>query len=143
VAQVLGYRAGDRIVVSHGAGEVSFMPHEQHPFRIAGVLERTGTPADRTVHVTLHGLAAVHESAAEDEDPIAAALRQSADGASDPPASTAFLVGLHSRAAALAVQRSVNEYPGEPLTAILPAVALQEVWEITGAVERTLFAVSA
>lgn len=143
VAQVLGYRAGDRIVVSHGAGEVSFMPHEQHPFRIAGVLERTGTPADRTVHVTLHGLAAVHESAAEDEDPIAAALRQSADGASDPPAITAFLVGLHSRAAALAVQRAVNEYPGEPLTAILPAVALQEVWEITGAVERTLFAVSA
>lgn len=143
VAQALGYRAGDRIVISHGAGEVSFLPHEQHPFRIAGVLERTGTPVDRTVHVTLQGLAAVHESAAEEEDPIAAALRQSADGAADPPAITAFLVGLHSRAAALAVQRAVNEYPGEPLTAILPGVALQEVWEITGAVERTLFAVSA
>ena len=41
------------------------------------------------------------------------------------------------------MQRSVNEYPGEPLTAILPGATLQEVWEIVGAVEKTLLAVSA
>ncbi len=35
---------------------------------------------------------------------------------------TAFLVGLKSRGAALSMQRMVNEYPGEPLTAILPGV---------------------
>ena len=45
---------------------------------------------------------------------------------------TAFLVGLKSRSAALSMQRSVNEYPGEPLTAILPGATLQEVWEIVG-----------
>jgi putative ABC transport system permease protein len=37
----------------------------------------------------------------------------------------------------------VNEYNGEPLTAILPAVALQELWGIIGVVEKTLLAVSA
>jgi len=145
VAGTLGYKAGDRIVIAHGAGEVSFMQHEQHPFTVAGVLERTGTPADRTVHVSLQGLDAVHAEAAIDEDPIAAALREDPDGATapEPRAITAFLVGLKSRSAALGVQRLANEYAGEPLTAILPGVALQEVWEITGAVERTLFAVSA
>jgi putative ABC transport system permease protein len=41
------------------------------------------------------------------------------------------------------MQRKVNEYAGEPLTAVLPGLALQEIWEITGAAERALFAVSA
>jgi putative ABC transport system permease protein len=144
VASVLRYKAGDSIVIAHGAGEVSFMQHDQHPFTVAGVLERTGTPADRTVHVSLQGLDAVHAEPALDDDPIAAALRDdSPSAASDPRAITAFLVGLKSRSAALGVQRLANEYAGEPLTAILPGVALQEVWEITGAVEKTLFAVSA
>ncbi len=56
---------------------------------------------------------------------------------------SAFLVGLKSRAAALSVQRFINEYEGEPLTAILPGVALQEVWVVVGAAEGTLRAVSA
>lgn len=144
VARALGYEAGARIVIAHGAGEVSFMQHEQHPFTIVGVLDRTGTPADRTVHVSLRGLDSVHaEGSAEVEDPIAAALRDSYDPDQAPQAITAFLVGLESRGGALGMQRFVNEYGAEPLTAILPGVALQEVWEITGTVERALFAVSA
>lgn len=143
VAQALRYKEGDRIVIAHGAGEVSFAEHDRHPFAISGVLARTGTPIDRTVHVSLQGLDAVHDEAGADEDPIAAALRDDRDGAHPPKAITAFLVGLKSRPAALGFQRAVNEYAGEPLTAILPGVALQEVWEITGAVEKTLLAVSA
>jgi putative ABC transport system permease protein len=144
VAQALRYKAGDAIVIAHGAGEVSFLQHERHPFTITGVLARTGTPADRTVHVSLQGLDAVHDEGAVEEDPIAAALREDAVGQGHPPkAISAFLVGLKSRPAALGFQRSVNEYAGEPLTAILPGVALQEVWEITAAVERTLLGVSA
>lgn len=143
VAEALRYKAGDRIVIAHGAGEVSFMQHDQHPFVIAGVLERTGTPADRTVHVSLQGLDAVHAEAA-DEDPIAAVLSPAPSTAGRPPqAITAFLVGLNTRSAALGAQRSVNEFTGEPLTAIMPGVALQEVWEITAAAEKTLIAVSA
>jgi putative ABC transport system permease protein len=141
VAKSLHYRVGDSIVIAHGAGEVSFALHDQHPFRVAGVLARTGTPVDRTVHVSLAGLDAVHEDVATGGDPLAAIIggRHQEDA---PRAITAFLVGLKSRGAALSVQRAVNEYTGEPLTAALPGVALQEVWEITGAVERSLFAIS-
>jgi putative ABC transport system permease protein len=85
------------------------------------------------------------EALADAEDPFAAALqaRDGAAGGHTPRAITALLVGLRSRPAALGLQRAVNEYAGEPLTAILPAATLQEVWEITGGAERALFAVSA
>ena len=150
VAVKRGYKSGDSIVIAHGAGDVSFSLHEDHPFRVAGVLERTGTPVDRTVHVTLGGMDAVHAEAAEDAfDPLAAAVRGSADEhehraeIKTDRGITAFLVGLKSRGAALSMQRLVNEYSGEPLTAILPGATLLEVWEIVGAAEKTLFAVSA
>jgi putative ABC transport system permease protein len=150
VAEALGYKPGNSIVIAHGAGEVSFSLHEDHPFRVVGVLKRSGTPVDRTVHVTLEGMDAVHAKAAEDAfDPLAAAARAGADEhehdaeTKTQRAITAFLVGLKSRGAALSVQRLVNEYSGEPLTAILPGATLLEVWEIVGAAEKTLFAVSA
>ncbi|MBC8008032.1 MAG: ABC transporter permease, partial [Prolixibacteraceae bacterium] len=149
VAHALKYKPGDSIVIAHGAGDVSFSLHEQHPFKVAGVLARTGTPVDRTLHVSLEGLDAVHDDGAEAlaADPLAAIIGedrgQRANKPSTSRAITAFLVGLKSRAAALSMQRAVNEYGGEPLTAVMPGMALQEVWEITGAVEKTLFAISA
>ena len=148
VAQALHYQTGDAIVIAHGAGDVSFLLHEQHPFVVNGILARTGTPVDRTVHISLGGLDAVHDAGAEHGvDPLAAILggeRHTGESSARPPqAITAFLVGLKSRAAALSTQRAVNEYGAEPLTAVLPGLALQELWEITGAVEKTLLAVSA
>jgi putative ABC transport system permease protein len=148
VAEALGYRLGASIVIAHGAGDVSFSLHEDRPFHVVGVLARTGTPVDRTVHVTLEGLDLIHAPGQEaaDQDPLAAALRERTQQEAQAPAQTrsisAFLLGLKSRGAALSVQRLVNEYAGEPLTAILPGATLQEVWEIVGAAERTLMAVS-
>jgi len=150
VAEALRYKPGDSIVIAHGAGDVSFSLHEDHPFQVTGVLARTGTPVDRTVHVTLEGMDAVHADLDEGaHDPLAAAARAGADEHDQHAekkterAITAFLVGLKSRGAALSMQRLINEYSGEPLTAILPGATLLEVWEIVGAAEKTLFAVSA
>lgn len=142
VAQRLRYRTGSAIVIAHGAGDVSFVLHDDRPLRVAGILARTGTPVDRGVFVPLEALDAVHAAAnvQAESDPLAAALKQRDGNAGG--SLTAVLVGLKSRGAALAAQRSIGEYAGEPLTAILPGVTLQEVWEITGVVERTLFAVS-
>jgi len=154
VARALGYEVGQSIVIAHGTGEVSFSLHKDQPFRVTGILAPTGTPVDRTVHVRLEGLDAVHAEHNEAADPLAAALHAAEndgrhDAASDsradaPPRRTisAFLIGLKSRSAALSMQRFVNEYAPEPLTAILPGPTLQEVWEIVGAAEKTLLAVS-
>ena len=60
VADRLGYRPGQSIVIAHGAGEVSFALHDDKPFRVVGILARTGTPVDQTVHVSLEGIEAIH-----------------------------------------------------------------------------------
>ena len=70
VAAKLGYQVGGDIVVAHGAGDVSFITHDSNPFRITGILARTGTPVDRTVFVNLSGIDAIHAgmNPADDHD---------------------------------------------------------------------------
>ena len=147
VAVKLGYRTGVDLVVAHGSGDVSFVNHESHPFRVVGILERTGTPVDRTVFVDLSGIKAIHAemNAVEhhDHDPLAVHAGNDAHHADEPATITAFYIGLKSRSASLSVQRMINEYKSEPLTAVLPAVALQQLWNIIGVVEKTLLTVSA
>jgi len=75
VADVLGYSVGSSIVVSHGSGDVSFLQHDQHPFNVTGIFQRTGTPVDRTVHVNLTGIDAIHADSkmaeSHNHDPLA------------------------------------------------------------------------
>ena len=60
VAEALGYKVGDKIIVAHGVGIISFIEHEDKPFRVSGILAKTGTPIDRTVHVSLEAIEAIH-----------------------------------------------------------------------------------
>ncbi len=147
VARTLGYIIGSGLVLAHGGGDVSFSLHTDQPFRVSGILAATGTPVDRTVHVSLDAIDALHAPvrAAAEVDPLAAALH----AADAPPAAreadrtiTAVLVGLRSRAAALSVQRSVNTFAPEPLTAILPGATLAELWGLVAVAEQALRAVS-
>ena len=144
VARALDYHTGDPIVIAHGAGEISFIEHKDKPFEVVGILKSTGTPVDQTVHVLLEGMEAIHvdwhEGAPIPGQSISPDRVLGMDLA--PDAITAFLVGLKSRVAVFDVQRSVNEYSQEPLSAILPAVALQELWDLIGVAEKALLAVS-
>ncbi len=56
---------------------------------------------------------------------------------------TSAMIGLKRRADVFRMQRFVNEFRGEPLLAVMPGVALDELWQTIGMVERALFAVSA
>ena len=67
VATTLGYRIGQEIVVSHGIGDVSFEHHDDAPLRVVGVLAHTGTPVDRTVHVSLAAITRMHDEGGHDE----------------------------------------------------------------------------
>ena len=143
VATTLGYEVGDPIVVAHGLA--SFSEHENQPFRISGILEKTGTPVDRTVVVSLEAIEAVHvdwQSGAQipGQATPSDVIRQMD---LEPQAVTAALIGVKSRLQVFGLQRSINEYPQEPLLAILPGVALQELWQIVGIAETALIAVSA
>jgi len=61
----------------------------------------------------------------------------------EPKSITAALIGMKSRIAAFRFQRAVNEYKAEPLSAILPGVALTRLWSLVGVAERALSAISA
>lgn len=144
VAEALGYGLGDDIVIAHGAGDVSFARHADKPFRVVGILARTGTPVDRTVHVSLEAIEAIHADW-EGGAPIpgrSVSAEQTLGMDLTPKAITAGLVGLKSRVATFQVQRFVNDYPKEPLLAILPAVALGELWGLIGVAEGALLVVS-
>ncbi len=144
VAEALGYGLGEEIVIAHGAGKVSFTLHDDKPFRVVGILDKTGTPVDRTVHVSLEGIEAIHIDW-QGGAPLPG-LKLSAEQARQldltPKAITAFLVGLESKISAFRVQRFINEYRQEPLLAILPGVALQELWDLMSVAEQALLAVS-
>lgn len=144
VAKALGYKVGDPIVVAHGLGSVSFVEHEDKPFRVVGILEKTGTPVDRTVHVSLEGIEAIHVDwqtgmPMPGENITADEVRQMD---LTPKSITAALVGLKSKLATFQLQRAINEYRQEPLSAIMPGAALQELWSLVGTAETALAVVS-
>jgi putative ABC transport system permease protein len=145
VADALGYRVGQQITLAHGSGELDVSDHADKPFTVVGVLARTGTPVDRTVHIGLEAMEAIHlewvGGAPMPGLKIPAEQVRKFDLA--PKAVTAVLVGLKNRAAVFAVQRWVSTYGGEPLMAILPGVALDELWRVVGVGENALLLMSA
>ena len=145
VADALGYQLGEAIVIAHGASDVSFTRHEDKPFKVVGILKRTGTPVDRTVHVSLAAIEAIHidwQSGAPIPG-LSISAEQARHRELIPKTITAALVGLKSKIATFRVQRFVNDYAEEPLTAVLPGVALGELWGIIGIAENALLIVSA
>ena len=135
VAASLGYNVGDSIVVSHGLGDVSFVSHDDNPFTVSGILARTGTPVDRSVHVSLEGIDLMHGIDVPDSSVTGVAY--------EPQDITAALVGLKSRVAIFSLQRFINESEKEALMAVIPGVALQQLWGLIGVAETALFGVSA
>jgi len=147
VADALGYRMGQRITLSHGLASVGgdlSAEHADKPFTVVGVLARTGTPVDRTVHVSLQAIEAIHLDWAGGAPlpgmKIAPEFARKFD--LEPKQATAALVGLKSRVAVFNVQRFASDYAAEPLLAVLPGVALDELWAAVGLGEKALLAIS-
>jgi len=145
VAERLGYRLGDKLTLSHGGGGMPGAEHADKPFGVVGVLQRTGTPVDRTLHISLQAMEAIHldwvAGVPLPGQKISAEQARAAD--LEPKQVTAALLGLKNRAAVFAVQRAVADFEAEPLMAVLPGVALDELWDVVGAGERALLAMSA
>ena len=143
VAKQLGYKIGSEIIIAHGISDVGFSRHDNLPFKVVGILAPTGTPVDKTVHVSLEAIEAIHvgwESGARLGPTPSAADLKARDF--QPKQITAMLVGLKSRIQTFALQRQINTYPKEPLSAIMPGVALHELWGMMSVAEQALMAVS-
>ncbi len=145
VAERLGYQLGDSVVLAHGISRVSLVQHDDKPFTVTGILQRTGTPVDRTLHISLAGMEAIHLDW-QHGMPARGAARLTAEQVQQmdltPRSITAALLGLNSKVASFSVQRAINQWPDEPLQAIIPGVALQELWGLMSSAEQALFIIS-
>jgi putative ABC transport system permease protein len=142
VAQQLGYKTGDAIVVTHGVTSgKGVIEHTDKPFRVVGVLQKTSTPIDRALYITLEGMEAMHIDWQDGAPPR--------PGATIPVAQirkediqikqiTAFLLRTKSRFETLRLQREINTFADEPLMTIIPGVALSELWRSIGYAEDGL-----
>ncbi|MCD8513680.1 MAG: ABC transporter permease [Nitrincola sp.] len=113
-------------------------------FQVSGILRPTGTAIDRNLFISLAAWEAIHiDWRAGTRIP---GMNVSADEAREmdltPTQITAFLLGLESRISTFHLQRAINNFRAEPLQAILPGVALQELWQVMSIAERTLMIIS-
>lgn len=133
VADTLQYKLGDKIVISHGMGATSFTHHDTSPFVIRGILAPTGTPVDKTVHIRLRALEAIHLS----PNKLTAVIANH-DLAPQPDNITSVMLGLTNKFATFTLQRNINNYPDDRLMAILPGVAMADLWSLMSTVENLL-----
>ena len=145
VADALSYRLGSKLMLTHGAGGLPGAEHADKPFTVVGILKRTGTPVDRTVHISLESMEAIHIDwvGGAPMRGVSIAPEQARKFDLTPKVVTAALVGLKGRAAVFNVQRFVADYAEEPLMAVLPGVALDELWDVVGVGEKALIGMSA
>ena len=174
VARTLGLKLGQKIVLSHGHTEDGdgFEKHEEHPFSIAGILRTTGTPVDKSVYVSLVGMAEIHrdlitqektaheEHASEkehyhddDEDQAQGhsddhghdhenSSFKTSDGKIAVTAVSGFFLGARNRMESLNLQRTLNTWQGDALLAVLPGMAMAELWKNLAIFENALSIVS-
>ena len=146
IAKVLKYKVGDEIILAHGTGPVKLnKEHGNTPFRISGILSKSGTPSDRAVLVSMEAIEAIHvgwETGNFQKDNVKQSPENLRKMKLHPKAATALYVGLKSRMQTFSLQRWINSYPEEAITGVLPGVAFGQLWALIGNVETVLLIIS-
>ncbi|PPR61099.1 MAG: hypothetical protein CFH08_02287 [Alphaproteobacteria bacterium MarineAlpha3_Bin7] len=146
IAKVLKYKVGDEIILAHGTGPVKLnKEHGNTPFRISGILSKSGTPSDRAVLVSMEAIEAIHvgwETGNFQKDSVQQSPENLRKMKLHPKAATALYVGLKSRMQTFSLQRWINSYPEEAITGVLPGVAFGQLWALIGNVETVLLIIS-
>lgn len=154
VARTLGYQLGDSLTLAHGLVSTHFNQHNKQ-FMVTGILKPTGTPVDKTLHVSLQGLDALHLPPAEQplKNNANTHLYQSQQDQQSSPKKhdeqqlnpsykgqsiTAVLLGLKSKLMIFSMQRQLNTNISEPLLAIIPGVVLSDFWQTLAVVEKAM-----
>ena len=143
IAKQLKYNIGDKIILSHGIHKQSLQQHDEYPFQIVGILKPTGTPVDRTVHIQLEGMEVIHVGWQNGVQVFKNKIsKEFLNSGVEPKSITAIFVGLKSKLATFSFQRTINNFADEPLLAILPGVALSELWQMMSLLEKSLLLVA-
>jgi putative ABC transport system permease protein len=153
VANSKKLKLNDTFALTHGYKAIEETVHTDHPFKLVGILKPTGTPLDRSVLISLEAFEALHigwgiglRPSAFDAKPD---LQKDLPSVAElkPSELTAVWVGLHSRATVFSARKAIESLrlnsTSVPLMAVLPGVALDELWQIVRVVENALIVMGA
>ena len=138
VARKLNYQVGQKVIIDHGVThDVGMIHHDNHPFVVVGTLLPTGTIIDQSLFVTLESLAEMHEKGVHEDE------SHNEDSHDDPnhiehSGLTAFFLKMKNRIDILSLQREINNYEIEPLSAVIPSVVINDIWHMLSYVENAL-----
>ena len=139
VAKKLNYQLNDKIYLAHGIAKGNLPIHKNQSFRVVGILKSTGTPVDKSAHISLEGITAIHIDINK--------VRNSEKGSYDsldltPKSVTSCLIGLKSKSSIFRVQRQITNWEREPLMAIMPGVSLSRLWSTISTVDTAFLLIT-
>lgn len=133
VQKKLNYKLQDPVVIAHGSttGD-SFVEHSDRPFKVSGVLKPTGTAIDRTLYISLSGMEALHIDFNDFkalDSPETQLITKSI---------TSFFLRTKNRVQTLSLQRDINTFAEEPLSAAIPGVVLNDLWQSLNTIDLAM-----
>lgn len=137
VAEKLGYDLDDQLYLSHGIAKSNLPVHKNRAFKVVGILETTRTPVDKSAHISLEGITAIHLNPKEIKD-----NKSLLNIDLTPKAVTSCIVGLKSKFTIFTVQRRITNWDSEPLMAVIPGVALSRLWNSIGTIDSAFFIIT-
>ena len=139
VAEKLNYIVGSKIQITHGSTESTSNKHDDFLFKVSGILNKTGTPIDQAIFLDLNGYELLHlgwksgkKVFSLDKIDLSTIPKQDLN----PKTLTATFVGLKSKLTLFNFTKSIREYPNEAISAVIPGIALSELWSIVGLVDK-------
>ena len=139
VAKKLNSNIGDKINIVHGSNADMGIEHDDISFELSGILKKTGTPIDKLVFINLQGYELVHLGWKSGKKIFSLKNQDLSKIDTDqliPKTITAAFVGLKSKLTIFNFQKDIREYLEEPISAVIPSIALSELWSIVGVVDK-------
>ena len=143
VAKSLNYKLEDSIIIAHGIASQSL--HDEFPFRIKGIINKTGTSVDRLVLVSLEALEAIHKDwkiGSKIPTKIISNKNDYQEQDLIPKEITAAIIKLKSPISIFKIQREINDYEHEALQAIIPGIVLTKLWQVVSVTENIMLSIS-
>ena len=143
VAKLLNYKLEDSIIIAHGIASQSL--HDEFPFRIKGIINKTGTSVDRLVLVSLEALEAIHKDwkiGSKIPTKIISNKNDYQEQDLIPKEITAAIIKLKSPISIFKIQREINDYEHEALQAIIPGIVLTKLWQVVSVTENIMLSIS-
>lgn len=138
-ADELGYTIGTSLFVAHGSGESLGKIHDDFAFKVVGILEPTGTPIDHALFMSLESYELIHlgwQSGTRTFSLKNIDLKSLPSNLLRPKTITAAYVGLNSPLGIFQFQRDILNFPAEAISAVIPSLALAELWSLLDIVEQ-------